>query len=110
MRNQVALELNTLGGDPTIYVPVNHPCRLVAVTTVIITAVTTNTVTLTFSDGTTSIGTVTIAVGVAGTLDTLTWAANVELNSTTPLKIVSSGTPGAGAVIMMLEFSEGHGA
>jgi len=108
MRNQVALELNTLAGDPTIYVPVNHPCRLVDVTTVIITAVTTNTVTLTLSDGTTTIGTVSIAAGAAATLDTFTWAANVELNKTTPLRIVSSGTPGAGAVIMMLEFSEGH--
>ena len=108
MRNQIALELNTLGGDPTIYVPVNHPCRLLEVTTAIITAVTTNTTTLTFSDGTTTIGTVEIAVGAAGTIDNFVWAANVELNKTTPLKIVSSGTPGAGAVIMMLEFSEGH--
>lgn len=102
------ISIASLNGDPTTYVAVNRPCRLTRAISVITTAVTTNAVTLTFSDGTTTIGTITIAVGSAGGVDEMTWAANVELNETTPLKIVSSGTPGAGAVNVSLEFSQYH--
>ena len=106
--SQLALEITSLNGDPTTYVPVNQPCRLTMGTSVITADVTNNPVTLTLSDGTTTIGTFTIAAGSAGDVDSLSYSADVELNESTPLKIVASGTPGAGAVRLALNFSDYH--
>lgn len=103
------ISIASLNSDPTTYVAVNRPCRLNKAISVVTTTVTTNETTLTLSDGTTTIGTITIAAGsTAGTIDEMSWAANVELDEDTPLKIVSSGTPGAGAVNVSLEFSQYH--
>ena len=109
----VIIPLASLDGDPTTYVVPNNNCRLADVVTVVTTAITTNDVTLTFSDGTTTIGTVTIAAtSAAGTVDTFTVnptsEGKVALNSSTPLKIASTGTPGAGAVNITLVFDPFH--
>ena len=106
---ELCIPIATLSGDPTWYVALNRPCRLVDVTSVVQTAVTTNDVTVTLSDGTTTIGTVTVAAGsAAAAVDGFTWAANVELGPSLPLKIVCSGTPGAGTIVLTLTFSEYH--
>lgn len=108
MRSQFLLSIASLNSDPTTYVPVNHPCRLVKATSVVTTAVTTNTVTVTIGDGTTTAGTLTIAAGAAGTVDNWDWDADVGYDRDTPMKIVCSGTPGAGAINITFEFSEAH--
>lgn len=108
---ELTLQLDTLSGDPTKYIGFNRTCRLVGGASVVYTATTTNAVTVTLSDGTTTAGTFTIAAGsAAGTVDLLSYSAAVELGPTLPLKVVCSGTPGAGAIILTLQFSEGHAA
>lgn len=102
------VSIASLNGDPTTYVAVPRTCKLADAVSAITTAVTTNDVTVTLSDGTTDIGTLTVAVGVAGGVDGITFDTtsygDVELDRTTPLKIVCSGTPGAGAINLSLDF------
>ena len=106
------IAIASLNSDPTIYMPVLQTCRLADAVSVIYTAITTNPVTVTFSDGTTTIGTLTIAAGAAGVCDTFsvdsTSEGKVELDRDTPLKIVCSGTPGAGAIILACGFDLFH--
>jgi len=113
MKDERTIYCSSLDGDPTYYVPVTKSCWLRDAVSVIHTAITTNDVTITFSDGTTTIGTITVAVGSAGDVDAgitfdSTSLGKVELNRSTPLNVVFSGTPGAGAVDLTLNFDDFH--
>jgi hypothetical protein len=94
----------------------NITCRVVGAQSVLLTTLTTGDDTITLSDGTTTIGTITItqsgcAVGDVDGLDyDSTSIGKVELNETTPLKLVSSGAPGQGAADVTVQFSEFMGA
>lgn len=103
----------TLSSDPTTYVVPDKVCRCVNALSVVTTDITVNNSTITLSDGTTTIGTLTVATGsVAGTIDTITIdttsLGKVALGPDTPLKIVCTGTPTAGACNLTLVFDEFH--
>jgi hypothetical protein len=97
----------------TYYVPVPRSCRVVNAYSVVDTeAVATAAKTITLSDGTTDIGVITAANSSAeGTMDSIVFDSTskgvVELNATTPLKIVVAGT-GNGEFELVVEFSEFH--
>ena len=96
------------------YVPVPVTCRLVKAETAVDTVVTNANTILTFSDGTTTIGTITVGFSgcAVGDCDSLsldsTSRGAVALGSTTPLKVALDGGGDAGAVNLTLTFSEFH--
>ncbi len=108
MSEQISILILALNGNQTVYVPVNHPCQLVDATSVIETTITTNETVLTFSDAITDSGKITLGTDAAGTIDKMTDFVGVELNRDTPLRIVVSGSPGAGAVRVTFQLSEAH--
>ncbi len=102
----------TVSTNEVWYVPVPITCQLVnAFTAISVTNVTIANETLTFSDGTTTIGTITIAFSGAaeGDVDRLSLSdLTVELNITTPLKIEAAGTSTAGAVSLTMILDPYH--
>lgn len=92
------------------YIAPPLPCRLVAATFVSRAAATGADETITLSDGTTTIGTITVGYSGAavGDCDSMTWAANVELDKDTPLKIAVAGTSTSTSGTLCLMFSEYH--
>lgn len=94
------------------YLPIPVPCRLVkAVSAIDTEALTVANGTITFSDGTTTIGTITVTqAGCAeGDVDVMTSFTNddVALGPDTPLKIQLSGNT-AGEVEVSMVFDEYH--
>jgi hypothetical protein len=105
----------TVSGTTAVYVPVPKGCRVVGASYVVTTGVTVAADTLTISDGTTTAGTVSVAVGAAGsgasnfTPDT-TSLGKVRFDGTTPIKITPGGASTAGAITLGLLLSEYHAA
>ena len=94
----------------TLYMPVPLPCRLVKAVFVSETAATVADETITLSDGTTTIGTITVAYSgaAAGDCDTMVYSAAVELDEDTPLNIVIAGTSTSTVGTLVMMFSEYH--
>ena len=91
-------------------------CRLIKADHALYTVLTTADLVITFSDGTTDIGTVTVTQSACAEGDTdhivldTTSLGKVELGPDTPLMIEFDGGPDAGAGILVLTFDEFHGA
>ncbi len=102
----------TVSTNEVWYVPVPITCQLVdAYTTISVTTVTVVDEVLTFSDASTTIGTITIAFSGAaeGDVDRLSLSdLTVELNISTPLKIEAAGTSTVGAVSLIMVLDPYH--
>ena len=113
MAFRMCMELDALATAETFYVNPGTTCWLVDAYTSLFTVIDTTDTTITMSDGTTTIGTITItASGVAeGDCDKMAASdLSVELNTTTPLKIVCGGESGStGDAMLTLVFDEMHG-
>ncbi len=111
---EMTVNLSDLSGAATQYVAPPVTCRLTDVISALNLALTTGDSTITLSDGTTTIGTVTITQSgsAAGDIDRLvvdsTSLGKVELGPNTPLKITNDATPGQGATNLTLKFDEYH--
>ena len=112
----LTFNLSSLASAVTEYVAIPKTCWLVkAVSVVNTTIITTADTLLTFSDGTTDIGTITITQSgcAVGDCDTLTLdttsVGKVELDEDTPLVIEIDGSSGAGECNLTLVFSDFHG-
>ncbi len=94
------------------YFPVPTTCQLVdAFTAISVTNVTVADEVLTFSDGSTTIGTITIAFSGAaeGDIDRISLSdLTVELNLSTALKVSAAGTCTAGAVSLTMVLDPYH--
>lgn len=102
-----------LDGDDTYYIPVTKPSLLIGAISAVNEAAIDAETTLTFSDGTTTIGTITIANAAAeGTIDKLafdsTSLGKVEINEDTPLVIAVAGGSTNVEIALSLDFSEFH--
>lgn len=106
--------LDDLSGAANKYVAPPVTCRLVNAISALHTTLTTGDSTITLSDGTTDIGTITITQSgcAAGDVDSLsldgTSLGKVALGPSTPLKIANDATPGQGACLVTLVFDEFH--
>ena len=102
----------TVSTAETWYFPVPTTCQLVDAYTVIsVTNVTVVDEVLTFSDGSTTIGTITIAFSGAaeGDIDRLSLSdLTVELNTSTELQVAAAGTSTAGAVSLIMILDPYH--
>lgn len=91
------------------YIALPTTCWLIDARSALYTVLTTGDSTITISDGTTTIGTITITQSgcAVGDVDAISFSDySVELNTSTPLKISCDATPGAGAAKVTLVFSE----
>lgn len=107
--NVLVTEPITLSSD-TIYINPGHTCRIVGAYNVVSGTVNSgNEQVITISDGTTDVGTITIAASAAvGTVDKMvldtTSKGAVEFNVDTPIKLVAAGTStGLGNVTLVLD-------
>lgn len=114
----MALNLTALATAENFYVPMpaGLTARLVKADTSLYTVLTAANAVITFSDGTTNIGTVTITQSGCAegdidhlVLDTSSGGA-VELGGSTYLKVALDGGPSAGAAILVMTFDEYHSA
>ena len=112
----MTLNLTALATAEDLFVPMPEgiTCRLIKADTAIYTALTSADAVITFSDGTTDIGTVTITQSgcAEGDVDHMvadtTSEGKVALGGATELKIELDGGPDAGAAILVLTFDEFH--
>ncbi len=108
------VKLPDLSGAANLFVAPPVACRLLNVITTLNTGLTTGDSTITLSDGTTTIGTVTITQSgcAAGDVDSMTVDSTslgkVALGPSTPLKIANDATPDQGACLATLVFDEYH--
>lgn len=112
MAERIVIALADLSSDTDTYVNPGTTCWLVGAYTALTTVLTTGDSTITLSDGTTTIGTITITQSgcAVGDCDSLTISDySVELDTDTPLKINNDATPGAGAANLTLVFDTFHG-
>ena len=110
----IALNLSALATAENFFVALPVTCRLVKAETCLYTAITTADAVITFSDGTTTIGTITITQSgcAEGDIDHLslddTSKGKVDVGPAQYLKIALDGGPDAGAAILVMTFSEFH--
>ncbi len=113
MAFRMCMELDALATAETFYVNPGTTCWLVDAYTSLFTVIDDADVTVTMSDGTTTIGTITIAVASVAEGDCDKMSASdlsVELNATTPLKIVGDGgATSTGEARLTLVFDEMKG-
>lgn len=108
------LNLTALATAENFFMAFPVTCRLVKATTCIYTVLTTADAVITFSDGTTDIGTITITQSgsAEGDIDQLvldtTSLGAVELGPALDLKIALDGGPDAGAAILTMYFDAFH--
>lgn len=100
-------------GDDTYYIPVVKPCLLTKAVSCVNEAAIDAETTLTFSDGTSTIGVITIAnLAAEGTIDKLvldaTTKGKVELNEDTPLVVVVAGGSTNVEIALAAMFSDYH--
>ena len=106
--------LSDLSSAADLYLALPNTCRLVKAMTALITTLTTGDSTITLSDGTTDIGTITITQDgcAVGDIDNITFdttsLGKVALGGTTYLKISNNATPGQGAALLTLVLDEFH--
>ena len=112
----ITLDLTDLSTAENFFLAPPVVCRLVRAETCLYTTLTTGNQVITFSDGTTTIGTVTITQSgsAEGDIDNLvldtTSLGAVELGPEQYLKVAVTATPGQGAAILIMTFSEFHSA
>lgn len=110
----VTMDLTAEATAENFQVAVPVACRLIKADHALYTVLTTADLVITFSDGTTDIGTLTVTQSGCAegdcdhiVLDT-TSLGKVELGPDTPLKVALDGGPDAGAGILVLTFDEFH--
>lgn len=111
----VVMNLTALQTAENFFLAMPKTCRLVNAQTCLYTVITSADAVITFSDGVTDIGTITITQSgcAEGDIDTIsldsTSGGEVELGgSTLYLKIALDGGPGAGAALLTLVFDMFH--
>ena len=108
------LDLTTAATAEDFFIAPPVICRLVKATTCIYTVLTTADLVITFSDGTTDIGTITITQSgsAEGDIDLLTLDTTslgvVDIGPSQYLKVELDGGPDAGAAILVMVFDEFH--
>jgi hypothetical protein len=106
-------EAVTVSGTTDVYVPIPVTGRLVKASYVVTTDVTVAADTVTFAQGSSTIGTCSVAVAAAGTgagslTPNTTTEGKVEVGPTKPIKITPGGGSTAGVVEFALVISEYH--
>lgn len=109
---EIPIDLTDLSSAASKYYAPHKTCRVIGARSALYTTLTTGDSTITISDGTTTIGTITITQSgcAVGDVDTISFDSTsegkVEVGPSTPIKIANDATPGQGAAIVTLVLGE----